>query len=256
MGRIFLRRIYFQKFKDMKIAATLIASALADSQVCWPANDNMDTCGCQLIYENSYSMINSTCTLNFKVKPYHLQVASSFAVGFSEGIENLYSYTGFEGLSDPTGQNVVVFWEREYCQDAMTGEDLLNSTENLGNYFNGLTCQDNGEALAGVYLGSFVHDYERSTQNYNVAIKGLQHDDVAIVDFNDFDNSLLAVQNVSAHGGHGTAFTQEECPSSTQAIFQHDRDHHGELEYFQFSNCDNGLNSRVASNWHTTVIVQ
>ena len=62
--------------------------------------------------------------------------------------------------------------------------DLLNSTDTLSDFFNGLECQDNGEALEGVYLGSFVHDYERSTQNYNVAIKGLDHDDVAIIDFN------------------------------------------------------------------------
>ena len=60
----------------------------------------------------------------------------------------------------------------------------MNSTDTLSDFFNGLQCQDNGEALEGVYLGSFVHDYERSTQNYNVAIKGLDHDDVAIIDFN------------------------------------------------------------------------
>ena len=72
----------------------------------------------------------------------------------------------------------------------------------------------------------------------------------------DFDNTRVGVQNVSAHGGHGTAFTQDECPDSTQVIFNHDQDHHGELEYFQFSNCLNGLDTRVASNWHTTVIVQ
>ena len=52
-------------------------------------------------------------------------MASSFAVGFDEGIENLYSYTGFDGLSDPTGQNIVVFWEKEYCQDPLTGLGLI-----------------------------------------------------------------------------------------------------------------------------------
>ena len=65
----------------------------------------------------------------------------------------------------------------------------MNSTDTLSDFFNGLQCQDNGEALEGVYLGSFVHDYERSTQNYNVAIKGLDHDDVAIIDFNGSLNS-------------------------------------------------------------------
>ena len=78
----------------------------------------------------------------------------------------------------------------------------------------------------------------------------------SVKDFLDFDNTRVGVQNVSAHGGHGTAFTQDECPDSSQVIFNHDQDHHGELEYFQFSNCLNGLDTRVASNWHTTVIVQ
>ena len=91
-----------------------------------------------------------------------------------------------------------------------------------------LSCDDNGEALPGVYLGNFNYDIARSVQTYTVPIYGLGKGKTVDFDIQSYGGKDLYCANPSAHAGHGTAFgcsNNATIPATCDNVitFQHDQ---------------------------------
>jgi len=232
---------------------------------CWPANDNAPYCGCQWIRDDR-NMINSTCTATFQRNVHMFSVASSFVLpdqSDSNAANPYFSWTGFDGLSHENLHDLLWFFEPEECEDPVTG--LRNLTFDSSYWPEFEECADYGGAYAGPLLGNFNYDIGRSVQQYNLPIYGLGQGQTVTINILEMEESAagpIQLRNVSAHVGHGTA-TADDCNNAGTFVYTQNENHHGELEYAQFSLCDadcwpdkpNDYCFDVPSPWDSNIVV-
>jgi hypothetical protein len=254
------------------LAAVATVSATVDripTDNWWPANPHAPHCGCQIIIDPADygGYINSTCTIKFpypskygeldEEDPHFVSVASSYMVGrerFLNQPDN-FKFTGFDEVSNPDVLDILVFYEHADCAaDGRLIDELVEFGGDLPQHeewevYNvshaqgdamcefELECTPNGAALPGVYLGNFNYDIARSVQTYTVPIYGLAKGGVATFPIKDYDGEDNNCMNPLAHSGHGTASgcsknATDGC--NNELTFEHNLDHNGLLEYFQF----------------------
>jgi len=250
----------------MKVFAGLIVAASATTDRIetlngWPANPDAPHCGCQIIIDPAQygGYVNGTCTLRFPYAdqsrfgrtanqdPHFVSVASAYMVGRnSDPGPDGFKFTGFDEVSNPDVLDILVFYEKEDCYNTNVDVDTIpdipqdeiyliynNQTDAMCEYV--MECEDYGSALPGVHLGNFNYDIARSVQTYTVPIYGLGKGESATFNILDYYGEENRCMNPLAHHGHGTASgcsTNTTC--SNQLTFDHDQDHNGLLEYFQF----------------------
>jgi len=257
------------KFK-MKVIASLVATTLTQqtnpNPNPWIANPDAPHCGCQIILDTAttgqnWNYINQTCSLNFKYPtvygdansndPHFVSVASSYMVGRERDATtgSQFKFTGYEEVSNKDVLDILVFYEQGHCFNSDLGAPT-NETEQSEEWLHynltsaqmnmlceiELSCVDTG-FVGGVHLGNFNYDIARSVQTYTVPIYGLEKDQSATFDLKDYYNEDNDCMNALAHSGHGTVSgcsTNSTDGCSGTLTFNHDQDHNGLLEYFQF----------------------
>merc|ERR1712003_318891 len=251
----------------MKVFATFVASTFAQNGIetnSWPANRDAPHCGCQILIDTektSNQYVNKTCSLSFdyplsysndNVDPHFVSVASSFMVGRDRsGASSQFKFTGYDEVSNAAQLDILVFYEQNDCYRAgvqvpESWDEVEQST--IWEYYNmttqqsadlcnfELTCTDTC-AVEGVHLGNFNYDIARSVQTYTVPIYGLEKGESATFDIRDYNDEANNCMNDKAHEGHGTTTgcsTNSTTGCSNILTFDHDKDHNGLLEYFQF----------------------
>ena len=79
----------------------------------------------------------------------------------------------------------------------------------------------------------------KPNETYRVGIYGLEQEQVAAVQINDYSGSPLELMNITADNGHGVVFA-DDCDNTGLLTYQQDPtgQHQGWLEYASFNLCD------------------
>jgi len=165
--------------------------------------------------------------------------------------------------------DIIYFFEKEACVDASYDPVWYNISMPEADYMPTISCvpyEIAGEEVAwpGPRLGNFNYDIGRRVQQYNMPIYGLTEGQTVTITVNQMAESTivgLELMNVTAHHGHGTA-TADDCDNQGNFVYEQNPDHHGELEYAQFSLCEsncwpdtpNDYCFNVPSSWDSTVV--
>ena len=222
--------------------------------------------------DEAWQYVNARCDLTFTYPsvyspkgnkdPHFVSVASSFMLGRDRtpiDTSSKFQFTGYDEVSNKKMLDILVFYESEDCfKDGSGGEvEAANNWDGIDpstiwEYYNmtetqknamcefELTCVPEGGPVAGVHLGNFNYDIARSVQTYTVPIWGLEKGENATFQIKDYNNEDNNCMNAKAHEGHGTINESDSCSKnatdgcSNTLTFRHNKDHNGNLEYFEF----------------------
>jgi len=172
----------------------------------WPGqlwdNGKISNCGSQKPIKKN--IVNGTCSISFNGrKPAHVSIPGCFTqgTGLTEVVCN-----GVDGVTNPEGLDVVVFWDQEANYD---GDGVDNSTCGTEDDISAIDCTDNGAEPSEPMFDNIANNFHSgdARQTYNVQIFGTSGSTSYTLDMRDMNGIKASVFNATCGFCTSTTFS-------------------------------------------------